>query len=252
MVAYGEGRPCPPWAIGVRVWPGPDFARSGCGSQDVVVGRNNVTAHVLGITKLPDAATLQEWARYVVMAAEEGWALDGGWAPYRSLWVEWGPQVFRPAAGPMYYYKAADNGAFDCCYSPAQDPVRAKDAMYLFVRTNDDWKDRVYDELVKYMRTHEPNHKTHEVSYNVMRYMQHATMAIHDMVRKAVAEDECQPEILPGAYLRPFPASMILALANDIGDEKYDDEHKVDRAINFDNPSEAAPRLRRLKRFRLD
>ena len=59
MAIYGGSRPCPPWAFGVRVWPGPTWVSSGMEGQDVVRGPDGVLVRVLGITKAPDKATLE-------------------------------------------------------------------------------------------------------------------------------------------------------------------------------------------------
>ena len=81
MAMYGSSRPCPPWAIGVRVWPGPTWVSSGLQGQDVVRGPDGVLVQVLGVTKPPDQSTLEQWSDYVIDACEMGWIATGGWSP---------------------------------------------------------------------------------------------------------------------------------------------------------------------------
>ena len=113
MAMYGSSRPCPPWAIGVRVWPGSTWEASGLAGQDVVRAPDGSAVRVLGITKAPDNTTLDTWSDYAIEACEHGFWAEGGWSPARSLWVEWGSQLFRPAQGPSFFYKAGDEGKFD-------------------------------------------------------------------------------------------------------------------------------------------
>ena len=68
MAMYGSSRPCPPWAIGVRVWPG----HGGLAGQDVVRAPHGNVVRVLGITKAPDKPTLDTWSDYVIEACEHG------------------------------------------------------------------------------------------------------------------------------------------------------------------------------------
>ena len=64
MAMYGSSRPCPPWAIGVRVWPGRTWEDSSLAGQDVVLAPNGSWVRVLGITKAPDNTTLDDWSDY--------------------------------------------------------------------------------------------------------------------------------------------------------------------------------------------
>ena len=120
---YGSSRPCPPWAIGVRVWPGLTWEASGLAGQDVVRAPDGSVVRVLGITKAPDKTTLGTWSDYVIEACEHGFSAEGGWSPARSLWVEWGSELFRPGQGPSFFYKSGDDGEFDLNYAPQQDPI---------------------------------------------------------------------------------------------------------------------------------
>ena len=82
-IYYGGSRPCPPWAFGVRVWPGPTWVSSGMEGQDVVRGPDGVLVRVLGITKAPDKTTLDTWSDYVIEACEHGLLAEGGWSPHK-------------------------------------------------------------------------------------------------------------------------------------------------------------------------
>ena len=53
MARYGGSLPCPPWGIGVRVWPGVTWEASGLAGQDVVRAPDGSVVRVLGITKAP-------------------------------------------------------------------------------------------------------------------------------------------------------------------------------------------------------
>ena len=109
--------PCPPWAYGVRVVPGPSWDDSGFGPQNFILTDGSIP--VSGITKVPDDATLKDWAQYIVAAAAHDMDVQGGWAPHRSSCVEWGA---RPdGSGRQYYYKSADDGMYDLYYFP--DPT---------------------------------------------------------------------------------------------------------------------------------
>ena len=119
MAMYGSSLPCPPWAIGVRVWPG----HGGLAGQDVVRTPDGSVVRVLGITKAPDEPTLDTWSDYVIEACEYGFLAEGGWSPARSLWVEWCSELFRPGEGPSFFYKSGDDGEFDLNYAPQQAPI---------------------------------------------------------------------------------------------------------------------------------
>ena len=129
MARYGSPHPCPPWAIGVRVWPGLTWEASGLAGQDVVRAPDGSVVRVLGITKAPDKTTLDTWSDYVIEACEYGYLAEGGWSPARSFWVEWGSQLFRPAQGPSFFYKAGDEGMFDLNYAPEQDRINVAEGV---------------------------------------------------------------------------------------------------------------------------
>ena len=141
MAIYGGSRPCPPWAFGVRVWPGPTWVSSGMEGQDVVRGPDGVRVRVLGITKAPDKSTLENWSDYVIQACEEGWRPNGGWPHARSLWVEWDSELFRPGQGPSFFYKSGDDGEFDLNYAPQQDPINIAEGVRIMEWSFDQWQD---------------------------------------------------------------------------------------------------------------
>ena len=145
MAMYGSSRPCPPWAIGVRVWPG----HGGLAGQDVVRAPHGSVVRVLGITKAPDEPTLDTWSDYVIEACEHGFLAEGGWSPARSLWVEWGSQLFRPAQGPSFFYKAGDKGEFDLNYAPAQDPINVAEGVQIMSCSFDQWQAMVLEKMLQ-------------------------------------------------------------------------------------------------------
>ena len=219
----------------MRVWPGPDWEASGFGDQDVVVGSNGVAAHVLGITRRPDEATLRLWAKYVLEAADAGCPLDGGWAPHRSLVVEWGAELYRPGVGPKFWYKSNDNGMHDLCYAPAQDPIKPKEAFDEMIRAFGDWKHLVAKEFADYKKAHGRWHiKTRAVAGALADYMQDAQNEIDNM-RQAAQEDDqvLDPAWEAGAFVKPFPISMILREAPGIDVTKVPADQKINKPIFF-------------------
>ena len=46
-----------------------------------------------GCVTRPDQAQLRQWADYVGEALEEGWQLNGGFSPARSVYVMWPPDI---------------------------------------------------------------------------------------------------------------------------------------------------------------
>ena len=92
--------PCPPWAYGVTVWPGPTWEFDG---QNVVRGKV-----ALGVTKVPDDDTLQEWSDYVIDAARSGyWSTEAGWAPTDRVGLDGAQRNPALARGPCTSTKAA-------------------------------------------------------------------------------------------------------------------------------------------------
>ena len=101
MAMYGSPRPCPPWAIGVRVWPGLTWEASGLAGQDVVRAPDGSVVRVLGITKAPDKTTLDTWSDYVIDACEHGFLAEGGWSPQDRFGLSGVPGSFAlPRARP--------------------------------------------------------------------------------------------------------------------------------------------------------
>ena len=134
--------PCPPWAYGVRVVPGPSWDDSGFGPQDFVLADGSLP--VCGTTRVPDDTVLNDWAQYLVDAANAGAEPAGGWAPHRSSCVQWGDCA--EGTDRQYYYKSADNGLYDLYYFPGEQDTRefARDGLrtttWLFRR----WKSMVH------------------------------------------------------------------------------------------------------------
>ena len=85
MAMYGSSRPCPPWGIGVRVWPGVTWEASGLAGQGVVRAPDGSVVRVLGITKAPDKTTLDMWSDYVIKACEHVFCLKVGGPPKMAL-----------------------------------------------------------------------------------------------------------------------------------------------------------------------
>lgn len=77
----------------------------------VVVGRDNTAddleSDMQGRVLPPGAETLEAWLRYIDVALEENWSLDGGWSPCRSLDVLW------PDGKHRYYKAEFSTQAFD-------------------------------------------------------------------------------------------------------------------------------------------
>ena len=149
MAMYGSSRPCPPWAIGVRVWPGLTWEASGLAGQDVVRAPDGSVVRVLGITKAPDKTTLDTWSDYVIEACEHGLCPEGGWSPARSLWVEWGSQLFRPDQGPEFFYKAGAEGMFDLNYAPEQDRINVAEGVEIMSCSFDQWQVMVLEKMLQ-------------------------------------------------------------------------------------------------------
>ena len=149
MAMYGSSRPCPPWGIGVRVWPGPSWKASGLTGQDVVRAPDGSLVRLLGITKAPDKTTLETWSDYVIEACEFGLLPEGGWSPARSLWVEWGSELFRPGQGPSFFYKSGDDGEFDLNYAPQQDPINIAEGVRIMEWSFDQWQVMVHEKMMQ-------------------------------------------------------------------------------------------------------
>ena len=64
-------------------------------------GRDEWHVGLVGTVVRPDVATLQVWVNRVVIAIQEGWALDSGWSPSRSLEASWGVDNGKP-----HYHRA--------------------------------------------------------------------------------------------------------------------------------------------------
>ena len=73
----------------------------------------------MGLRKVPNDAVLNDWAQYLVDAADAGADVAGGWAPHRSSCVQWG--ACAEGNDRQYYYKSADNGLYDLYYFPDQE-----------------------------------------------------------------------------------------------------------------------------------
>ena len=64
-----------------------------------------------------------------------------------SFWVEWGSQLFRPAEGPSFFYKAGDEGKFDLNYAPAQDPINVAEGVQIMSSSFDQWLAMVLEKM---------------------------------------------------------------------------------------------------------
>ena len=101
MAMYGTSQPCPPWAIGARVWPGLTWEDSNLMGQDVVRAPDGSVVRVLGVTKAPDNTTLDTWSDYVIEACEHGNLAEGGWPPQDRFGLSGVPSSFAlPRARP--------------------------------------------------------------------------------------------------------------------------------------------------------
>ena len=173
------------------------------------------------------------WAKYLLEAADAGCPLDGGWAPHRSLVVEWGAELYRPGVGPKFWYKSNDNGMHDLCYAPAQDPIKPKEGFDEMIRAFDDWKQLVTKELADYIKAHGTGIKTRAVASAVADYMQDAENEIDNMRQAAQEDDKVQAAFTSGAFLKPFPISMILREAPGIDVTKVPADQKINKPIFF-------------------
>ena len=176
---------------------------------------------------------MRSWAKYLLEAADAGCPLDGGWAPHRSLVVEWGAELYRPGVGPKFWYKSNDNGMHDLCYAPAQDPIKPKEAFDEMIRAFGDWKQLVTKELADYIKAHGTGIKTCAVASAVADYMQDAENEIDNMMQAAQEDDKVQAAFTSGAFLKPFPISMILREAPGIDVTKVPADQIIEKPIVF-------------------
>ena len=140
-------QPCPPWAYGKRVAPGPTWDDSGFGPQNLP--QADGSSPVFGTTKVPDDAILTDWAQYVVIAADSGMDMQGGWAPHRSLCVEWATHPIE--SGQHYYYKSADQGMYDLYYFPdGQEGDALGEALHTMINLFIKWKFMVQSASAKW------------------------------------------------------------------------------------------------------
>ena len=212
MAIYGGSRPCPPWAFGVRVWPGPTWVSSGMEGQDVVRGPDGVLVRVLGITKAPDKSTLENWSDYVIQACAEGFRPDGGWSPARSLWVEWGSELFRPGQGPSFFYKSGDDGEFDLNYAPQQDPINIAEGVRIMERSFHHWQVMVQEKL-EYRRSLVVSLQA-VISFSrfelrVKEYMRLAVLEFHAARLAAETFMKQNEDAEPSKIMTTFPSNMI-------------------------------------------
>ena len=111
-----QGFPCPPWAYGAIVAPGPSWLSSGFGSQNQrKVGGQD--AFVFGTMLEPSEATLIAWADEVVLSIREGYNPLGAWAPHRSGEIRWGLRDGSDDES-VWYYKCGDDGYYDLQFWP--------------------------------------------------------------------------------------------------------------------------------------
>ena len=222
LIGYGPSRPCPAWAFGVRVFPGPDWDNAGHGHQDVLRGQDGVLAHVLGVTKIPTRAVLDEWAEYIIMAIAEGWSTNGGFAPHRSSYVQWGPELFRPlGGGPEYFYRSGDMMMYDLSYIPWQDPINVADNVSNMARVYYHWEDLVTTKSMEAVaRMASQDEKT--------RFELAVQTALNSEFREFqhVLAEALRPEVsTPSRMIFPsFPVHMIVGKADE---RPQGEEHEV-------------------------
>ena len=236
MAMYGTSQPCPPWAIGARVWPGLTWEDSDLMGQDVVRAPDGSVVRVLGITRAPDHVTLDMWSDYVIIACDEGISPEGGWSPARSFWVEWGSQLFRPAEGPSFFYKAGDEGMFDLNYAPAQDPINVAEGVQIMAWSFHQWQVMVLHKMLQRTLGVVPLHsdiskaefedKVREHVRWAQGQLQSALSAAATHVRNS-HRDAAEPETIktffpsnmilgPSSY--PYPGNMILDVTESVAE----------------------------------
>ena len=213
MAMYGSSRPCPPWAIGVRVWPGSTWEASGFDGQDVVRAPDGSAVRVLGITKAPDKSTLENWSDYVIQACAEGFRPDGGWSPARSLWVEWCSELFRPGQGPSFFYKSGDDGEFDLNYAPQQDPINIAEGVRIMERSFHHWQVMVQEKMR--LRIWGFVSLPQDISFSrfelrVKEYMRLAVLEFHAARLAAETFMKQDEDAEPSKIMTTFPSNMIL------------------------------------------
>ena len=76
-----------------------------------------------------------------------GFRLKVGGPPQDRFWVEWGSQLFRPAQGPSFFYKAGDKGEFDLNYAPAQDPINVAEGVQIMSCSFEQWQVMVLSKM---------------------------------------------------------------------------------------------------------
>ena len=206
MAMYGTSQPCPPWAIGARVWPGLTWEDSDFMGQDVVRAPDGSVVRVLGITKAPDKTTLDTWSDYVIEACEHGFVAEGGWSPARSLWVEWGSELFRPGQGPSFFYKSGDDGEFDLNYAPQQDPINIAEGVRIMERSFHHWQVMVQEKM---RRSGAPYISFSEFELRVKEYMRLAVLEFHAARLAAETFMKQNEDAEPSKIMTTFPSNMI-------------------------------------------
>ena len=212
MAMYGTSQPCPPWAFGARVWPGLTWEDSNLMGQDVVRAPDGSVVRVLGITRAPDHVTLDMWSDYVIKACDEGFSAEGGWSPARSLWVEWGSELFGPGQGPSFFYKSGDDGEFDLNYAPQQDPINIAEGVRIMERSFHHWQVMVQEKM-EYRRSLVVSLQA-VISFSrfelrVKEYMRLAVLEFH-AARLAAETFMRQNDAEPSKIMTTFPSNMIL------------------------------------------
>ena len=132
------GKPCPAWAYGALVAPGPHFIYSGFHSQNTqeVDGHEHL---VFGQVLVPSHATLRSWAEYVVKCIQDGTDPSGGWAPHRSCVARWGRNGADRSTPQVFYYKADDDSMFDLQYFPLPQPIVERAAIITMTQRCDEF-----------------------------------------------------------------------------------------------------------------
>ena len=179
---------------------------------------------VLGITRAPDKTTLDTWSDYVIEACDHGFSAGGGWAPARSLWVEWGSQLFRPGEGPPFFYTAGDEGKFDLNYAPAQDPINVAEGVRNMSCSFDQWLVMALEKMLHRTWGIVPLHTEipkAEFEHKVRQSVLFARVEFHAAFLAAATHvrQSHQDAAVPEAIATFFPSNMILGPSNMILDD---------------------------------
>ena len=144
---------------------------------------------------------------------EEGWRPNGGWSPARSLWVEWGSELFRPGQGPSFFYKSGDDGEFDLNYAPQQDPINIAEGVRIMERSFHQWQVTVQEKMM--LRIWGFVSLQADISFSrfelrVKEYMRLAVLEFHAARLAAETFMKQDEDAEPSKIMTTFPSNMIL------------------------------------------